>query len=417
MQTDIPNSAAHSAPDRQPSERFRAKREQILQTAARKFKALGVRGATLEDIAIDVGMNLTSIRHYFRKNDDLVAAGFLRAIDVHLARIEVSKSAGDREARVRDFVGRYFEFRRRVRAGEEMDVMNFGDLRSLSEPHAGQVWPRYINLFRNVRGIVAEPSEIEDDRRRVNARAHLLISQLMRTIYWLPEYPDEELDQVEARFTDILLNGVAGPDAQDLHRLVELSEKAPPDKRSLESFLLAATRLINQQGYRGASVERIARQMNVTKGSFYHHIRAKDALVLACFNRNHAFLQEVMRLAAAQERRGLEQAFAAAAALVRRQQTPAGPLLRNSALTSVEPETRETMLLQMEQIVVRFTDMLSDGIVDGSARPCDARVGGQMLMAMVNAASELGAWVPDVAADESVSLFAAPMFKGLFAPA
>ncbi len=416
MQTDLATGGS-AITDRQPSRRFQAKREQILQAAARKFNQLGVRGATLEDIAVDVGMNLTSIRHYFRKKDDLVAAGFLRSIEVHMARIELSKPSRSREERVRDFVARYFEFRRRVRVGEEMDVMSFGDLRALAEPHASEVWPKYVGLFRSVREIVADPDEIEEHRHRVNARAHLLISQLIRSVYWLHEYPDHELGRVEARFTDVLLNGIAQPDTPPFGGMVELSEKAPPDKRSWESFLLAATRLINQQGYRGASVERIARQMNVTKGSFYHHIRAKDALVVACFNRNHLLLQEAQRLAVEQEKRGLEQAFAAAAALVRRQQTPAGPLLRNSALTSIDPDTRKQMLRQIDQIVVRFTDMLSDGIIDGSARPCDARVAGQMLMAMVNSASELKAWAPDLTADASVPLYCAPMFRGLFAPA
>lgn len=414
MQTDLAAGASETT-GRQPSLRFQAKREQILEAAARKFNQLGVRGATLEDIAIDVGMNLTSIRHYFRKKDDLVAASFVRAIDVHMARIELSKPAGSREARVRDFVARYFDFRRRVRAGEEMDVMGFGDLRSLAEPHASEVWPKYVALFRNVREIVADPDEIEEHRHRVNARAHLLISQLIRSVFWLHDYPDSELERVEARFTDVLLNGIAQPDASPMRGMVELSEKAPPDKRSWESFLLAATRLINQQGYRGASVERIARQMNVTKGSFYHHIRAKDALVVACFNRNHLLLQEAQRLAVEQEKLGLEQAFAAAAALVRRQQTPAGPLLRNSALTSIDQETRKQMLHQMDQIVGRFTDMLSDGIIDGSARACDARVAGQMLMAMVNSASELKAWIPDLTADAAVPLYCTPMFRGLFA--
>ena len=71
----------------------------------------------------------------------------------------------------------------------------------------------------------------------------------------------------------------------------------------------------------------------------------------------------------------------------------------------------------MDQIVVRFTDMLSDGIIDGSARPCDARVAGQMLMAMVNSASELKAWVPDLKADATAPLYCTPMFRGLFASA
>lgn len=401
--------------DRQPSRRFEAKREQILEAAARKFNLLGVRGATLEDIAADLGMNLTSIRHYFRKKDDLAAAGFVRAIEVHRARTALSLNAGPPEARVRDLIRRYFDSRRLVRSGQEVDVMSFGDLRALPEPHASAVWPRYVDLFRCVRSIVADPTEIDEKRHRVNARAHLVMSQLIRSVYWLPEYNDDELDRVEQRFTDILLNGIAAPGLPDALNRIELSEKAPPDKRSWESFLLAATRLINQQGYRGASVERIANQLNVTKGSFYHHIPTKDALVVACFERNHTLLQEAQRLASAQEREGLRQAFAAAAALVRRQQTPAGPLLRNSALTAMDPQTRKQMLRRIDQIVVRFTDMLSDGIIDGSARACDPRIAGQMMMAMVNSAAELRAWVPDMTADESVNLYVRPMFRGLFA--
>ncbi|MCF3696692.1 TetR/AcrR family transcriptional regulator, partial [Salmonella enterica subsp. enterica serovar Weltevreden] len=53
-----------------------------------------------------------------------------------------------------------------------------------------------------------------------------------------------------------------------------------------EAFLLAATRLINQLGYRGASVQRIASELNVTKGSFYHHLDAKDDLVVTCYRRS-----------------------------------------------------------------------------------------------------------------------------------
>ena len=54
----------------------------------------------------------------------------------------------------------------------------------------------------------------------------------------------------------------------------------------LRAFLLAATRLINELGYRGASVQRIASELNVTKGSFYHHLDAKDDLVAACYRRS-----------------------------------------------------------------------------------------------------------------------------------
>src|SRR5262245_13920052 len=168
-----------------PSPKFVQKREQILQKAAEKFNMLGVRGATLADVAASVDLNLTSIRHYFLKKEDLVAAAFLRSIEVHSARIAKSRNVGSPEARVRDLVHRYFEFRRRIRIGEHPEVMIFGDLRSLAEPHASQVWPKYADLFRSNREIVADPAEIDADRRRVNARTHTLVSQFMRSVFWL----------------------------------------------------------------------------------------------------------------------------------------------------------------------------------------------------------------------------------------
>ena len=64
-----------------------------------------------------------------------------------------------------------------------------------------------------------------------------------------------------------------------------------------EAFLLAATRLINQLGYRGASVQRIASELNVTKGSFYHHLDAKDDLVAACYRRSFDTITAAQQLA------------------------------------------------------------------------------------------------------------------------
>jgi hypothetical protein len=69
----------------------------------------------------------------------------------------------------------------------------------------------------------------------------------------------------------------------------------------------------------------------------------------------------------------------------------------------------------MDRMVTRFSDMISDGMVDGSARVCDARIAGQMMMAMINSASELRNWVSDVTPDNSVDLYMRPLFKGLFA--
>jgi AcrR family transcriptional regulator len=63
-------------------------------------------------------------------------------------------------------------------------------------------------------------------------------------------------------------------------------------------FLRMATLTINQRGYKGASVHRIASGLNVTKGSFYHHNEAKDDLVLACFEHGNERIAAVQFAAA-----------------------------------------------------------------------------------------------------------------------
>ena len=191
---------------------------------------------------------------------------------------------------MRDFVRRYFEFRRRVRAGEEMDVMIFGDMRSLTEQHASEVWPKYVDLFRSVRGIVADPErgrEASSARECARAPPDLAtdplgvlaarLSRRMNSTAWRRVSPTSCSTALPRR-----------ADATRSVASIELSEKAPPDKRSWESFLLAATRLINQQGYRGASVERIARQINAPRDRSITTSTGRATLVVACFNRNHA---------------------------------------------------------------------------------------------------------------------------------
>jgi AcrR family transcriptional regulator len=265
-----------------------------------------------------------------------------------------------------------------------------------------------------VRSIVKPPEGEKDDKLVRHARAQFLISQLVRSVFWLPAYPVEALDRVERMFTDILFNGLAAP-GQVLIEAAPEEPDEPPRQSSWEGFLLAATRLINEQGYRGASVERIAAELNRTKGAFYHHVEGKGDLVVACFNRTLGQLQDAQNLAIARETSGLAQAFAATSSLVRRQQTPSGPLLRNSALMSVDTVQREPMERQMAQVVTRFTDMVTDGQLDRSGRMCDARIAAEMLMVTVNSAAQLKSWAPGSNADNAVELYVRPMFYGLFA--
>src|SRR6201999_3486092 len=99
----------------------------------------------------------------------------------------------------------------RVRLGEEPDVIQFGDLRAMGEPVSAEIWPLYAGFFRAVRELLSEPEERRADRPRINARTHTMISQFLYSVFWLPDYATEDFDRVEARFSDLLINGLAAP--------------------------------------------------------------------------------------------------------------------------------------------------------------------------------------------------------------
>src|SRR5690606_10386980 len=118
---------------------------------------------------------------------------------------------------------------------------------------------------------------------------HYLLQQLVWARYWLARYDPEDYPRAAERMADILLKGLdAGAQAWSP---LPLPEQGAGETDPREVFLRAATQLINEQGYRGASVERIAARLEVTKGSFYYRIDAKDDLIEVCYLRT----VEVMR--------------------------------------------------------------------------------------------------------------------------
>ncbi|PIK71391.1 TetR family transcriptional regulator, partial [Methylobacterium frigidaeris] len=186
---------------------------------------------------------------------------------------------------------------------------------------------------------------------------------------------------------------------------------------SPEAFLRAATILINQQGYRGASVEKISGLLKVTKGSFYHHNDNKDDLVANCFSRSFAQIRAVQDAADTRGGSGWDRICTASATLVRSQLGPGGPLLRVTAFSALPEALRTETRRTMNRLTERFGFCLVDGMADGSVRPLDAGIAAQLVSSMVNAAAELPAWVPGVTPDTAADLYARPLFLGLFAPA
>jgi AcrR family transcriptional regulator len=396
--------------------RYAQKKEAILAAATAILNRQGVKGMTLADVASEVGLITTSVTYYYRKKDDLAAACFLRGIETFDQMIGHAAQGADWRERLLRFLDAFLDLSRRIRLREAPPMVSFTEMRALKEPQRTQVIEAYNGMFRHFRGFFDAPEFDFLDRREKNARTHLLLEQAFWTNGWLRRYDVEDYPRLRDRMLDILSGGLANGDrAWSPSPLEALTPPLPdPHDHARETFLIAATRLINQRGYRGASVEDISAQLNVTKGSFYHHNEGKDDLVADCFKRSFAVVRRA-QLASRDLPGGQWQRLASVtAALVEYQLSDEGPLLRASAMGALPPPLRQQMAERYNRISDRFASMVSDGIAEGSIRPVDPMIAANMLNALINAAASLGSWVPGVTREEAAAVFARPLLQGVF---
>ncbi len=394
--------------------RFERKREAILDAATAILNRQGVKGLTLAVVAGAVGLSTTSVTYYFRRKDDLAAACLMRGLTWISATVDVALAEPTPQARLYRLLELYLERLRQAATGEAPELPVLSDIRALNDPQLTEVFDAYMALFRKVRRLFDGPELAWLSRGRATARTHMLMEQLLWSAVWLPRYDAEDYGRIRERMYDILLHGLAPPGAT--WAPVPLPEMAARDTQdaSRETFLLAATRLINRRGYRGASVDLISAQLNVTKGSFYHHHEAKDDLVVACFEQTFEVMRRIQRLAMAQSDDQWIRLATAAAALTEYQLSDRGPLLRTSALSALPEAIREEMVEHSNRVSDRFASIISDGIAEGSIRPVDPFIAAQMVNAALNAGAELRFWVPDISQKSAPAVFARPMLMGIF---
>jgi AcrR family transcriptional regulator len=400
------------------TERYAKKKEAILAAATAILNRQGVKGMTLADVAAKVGLITTSVTYYYRKKDDLAAACFMRGVERFDALVGEAAKAPDASSRLLAFLDLHLDLNRRVRLGEAAPLTSFTEMRALKEPLRGSVQGAFNDLFRRVRGFFEGPEFDHLDKRDRNARTHLLLEQVFWSGSWLRRYDVDDYGRVRDKMYDILVNGLApkgaGADAWAPLALPDPTPQSPDGQEWRETFLVAATRLINQRGYRGASVEDISAQLNVTKGSFYHHHEDKDALVVECFERTFAVTRKAQADARALTGNSWEQLSAATAALVAYQLSEHGPLLRASSMGALPIEIRHEMAQGYNRGSERFAAIISDGVAEGSVRAVDPMIAAHMINSMLNAAASLGVWVPGLEREDAARLFARPLLTGLF---
>ncbi|MBP6901440.1 MAG: TetR/AcrR family transcriptional regulator [Burkholderiaceae bacterium] len=410
--------------------RFQRRREAILDGAARLFNQQGLRGGTLADVARSVGLATNSITYYYRRKEDLAWACLQRSMQALGADARAAAATpGGLAARLHALCGQHLARLAAIAEGRHPELVQFTDVLSVGPPHDAAVRAAYTALFRQLRTVLEPVSGSADPplpRDALNARAHLLLSTLSWARVWLQRYEPGDHGLLASRLADLLLTGVAAASAAPLaaaaqpgqtQTLTLPAEAIGAADDTGVAYLRAASRLVNEQGYHGASVDRIAAELQLTKGSFYHHHGTKEALIAAGFNRTFAVVRAAQSMALAAPGSGLQRLALVCRTLLDFQLGAQGPLLRLTAWNALPEALRLDAQRTMDRLGERFASFVIAGMADGSMRVVDPSVTAQVLNGMLNAAAEMERWVPGLHAGNAFELYAMPLFTGFLSSA
>jgi AcrR family transcriptional regulator len=401
-----------------PRARYAARRDAILSAACKVFIDQGVSGFTLAAVAKRMDLHPVSLTYYFKRKEDLAAECMRLTLSRFDAMLEEAEREETAQARLRAFVGAYFETRRGIVLGEAPRLLPFGEITQIGAPGDEELVEAYRALRQRLARLLrpADAPWLTGPRRYM--LAHLIIDQLCWSDTWIAGYEIADFGRVAEKISDVMINGLAAPGRTRPDRpLLDLG--APPaqnDEVTRERFLVAATEIINREGYRGASVDKISAYLNVTKGSFYHHNTDKDELARACFERTFDLIDEA-KTRGRTESSGWERLWLISASLTAHQTSgERGRMLRHFALSAMPGELRRSISGRFQQIANAFSGIIADGIADGSIRPADPLLSAHLVMAMFNSVLLLEHWGEDATVETVISAYVRPALMGFFTP-
>lgn len=391
--------------------RFSRKRQLILDAASAQIGLHGLKGLTFVAVADAVGLNTTSITYYFKRKDLLAAAVLSRGIADLGGIIAAGDAGASPHDKIRATLSAHLSRMTQVRAGTAQPMTLLSDLRALEPRAREELTSAYSQIVWHLAGHFGPMPDTAAKARNL-ARAQIFMEILHWSRTWLPLYSDADFPRVLDRLMDLLTLGIA-PDGAGWHP-AELPIDAAEDSAA-EAYLRAATQMLNERGYRGASVNRIAARLNLSKGSFYHHLEGKDDLVLACFDRSYSRVSRAQHMAIALQGDDWHRLTAAIATLLHIQFKAQFPLLRTTALQVLPQELRPAIVQRSDRMAQRFAGMMIDGIAQRSIRAIDPLIASQCLMAALNAAGDFTPWAARRASlSEAVRIYAAPLAFGFF---
>ena len=184
--------------------------------------------------------------------------------------------------------------------------------------------------------------------------------------------------------------------------------RAKQREKKHRAVLQTAARLFNERGFHATSLDDIAAQLHVSKPTLYYYVKSKDEILLQCVREAQVLLQTGIAQVRQEGGRALDQLVACMRIYAIYVTDDFGQCVIRIGEDPLPPPLQKQLRTLKAGIDKEFRGLISEGITEGSLKPCNAKLAAFML---AGALSWIGRWYqhgrglsPEQIADESIQI-------------
>jgi TetR/AcrR family transcriptional regulator len=144
-------------------------------------------------------------------------------------------------------------------------------------------------------------------------------------------------------------------------------------QRKLDVILKTATASLNELGYSGTSLRKLAASLSITDSALYHYVKSKDELAYLCYMRSMDYSEAALAKAQNEGRTGLEKLEIYIRSQMHATCGPDGATATMSDLPSLRIPHRMRVLKKIDRCRDLVLSFFEEGFEDGTIQPCSAK--------------------------------------------
>ncbi|WP_309296286.1 TetR/AcrR family transcriptional regulator [Bradyrhizobium sp. Ce-3] len=152
----------------------------------------------------------------------------------------------------------------------------------------------------------------------------------------------------------------------------ESRRRARDEKR--EAVLRTAVALFLEQGYHRATLNEVAKRLNITKPALYNYFRGKDEILYECWSIGNELVDDCIAETSAAGGSGLDKLRKLIVRYAELMTEDYGKSLVRFDIRDLSEDNRKIVQTAKRRIDRAFRDYIAQGVKDGSVKPCDPKL-------------------------------------------